>query len=95
MMSSPGTGVQQAPKLSALPSVPASAQLVQVWSQALSQHTPSTQKAESHSPAVAQGWPDGFYNADTNPDARLLSVGGICEDAMSGILAGISTYGRW
>ena len=44
--------------------------------------------------AAGKGFPDGFYNADTNADSRLLSVGGICEDAMSGILAGISTYGR-
>ena len=43
---------------------------------------------------VTKGFGEGFYNAATNPDARTLSVGGICEDAMSGILAGISTYGR-
>jgi len=44
--------------------------------------------------ASAAGFADGYYNAETNPEARLLSVGGICEDAMSGILAGLSTYGR-
>jgi len=43
---------------------------------------------------VTQGFGEGFYNAATNPDARTLSVGGICEDAMTGVLAGISTYGR-
>jgi transketolase len=43
---------------------------------------------------AAQGFPEGYYNASTNPGARLLSIGGICEDAMSGILAGISTFGR-
>ena len=43
---------------------------------------------------AAQGFPAGYYNADTNPEARLLSIGGICEDAMSGILAGLSAYGR-
>ena len=43
---------------------------------------------------AAQGFPEGYYNAATNPGARLLSLGGICEDAMSGILAGISTFGR-
>lgn len=42
---------------------------------------------------VAQGFPEGFYNAATNPGARLLSIGGICEDAMAGILSGLSTYG--
>jgi transketolase len=42
----------------------------------------------------AKGFPEGYYNARTNPGARLLSTGGICEDAMCGILAGLSTYGR-
>jgi transketolase len=42
----------------------------------------------------AKGFPDGYYNSRTNPGARLLSIGGICEDAMAGILAGIATYGR-
>jgi transketolase len=44
--------------------------------------------------ASAKGFPEGYYSAGQNPDARLLSIGGICEDAMSGILAGISTFGR-
>ena len=35
----------------------------------------------------------GFWNAVDNPQARLLSVGGICEDAISGILSGISAAG--
>ena len=39
------------------------------------------------------GFPEGFFNARTNPGARVLSVGGICEDAMTGILSGISSYG--
>jgi transketolase len=43
---------------------------------------------------IGQGFPAGWYNAVTNPQARLLATGGICEDAMSGILAGLSTYGR-
>lgn len=43
---------------------------------------------------AAQGFPEGYYNAATNPGARLLSIGGICEDAMAGILSGLSTYGR-
>jgi len=44
--------------------------------------------------AAAQGFPDGYYNAETNPGARLLSIGGICEDAMAGILSGLSTRGH-
>jgi len=43
---------------------------------------------------VAQGFPEGYYNARTNAGSRTLSIGGICEDAMCGVLAGISTYGR-
>jgi len=43
---------------------------------------------------IAGGFPEGYYNASSNPGARLLSVGGICEDAMSGILSGLSAYGR-
>jgi transketolase len=42
----------------------------------------------------AKGFPEGYYNARANPGGRLLSTGGICEDAMCGILAGLSTYGR-
>jgi transketolase len=43
---------------------------------------------------IAQGFPEGYYNGETNPGARLLSVGGICEDATAAILSGISTYGH-
>jgi len=43
---------------------------------------------------VAAGFSEGYYNSATNPKARTLSVGGICEDAMSGILSGLSTFGR-
>lgn len=43
---------------------------------------------------VGQGFPGGYYDAQTNPDSRRLSVGGICEDAMSGLLGGLSTFGR-
>jgi transketolase len=42
----------------------------------------------------ADDFPEGYFNARTNPEARLLSTGGICEDAMSGILGGLSSYGR-
>ena len=43
---------------------------------------------------VASGFGDGFWNAARNPAARTLSIGGICEDAMAGILSGLSTFGR-
>jgi transketolase len=43
---------------------------------------------------AARDFGAGFFNARSNPESRTLSVGGICEDAMSGVLAGLSTYGR-
>jgi len=43
---------------------------------------------------AAGSFPEGYWNARTNPGARLLSTGGICEDGMAGILSGISSYGR-
>ena len=43
---------------------------------------------------AAKGFPEGYYNSRTNPGSRILSIGGICEDAMSGILAGMATYGH-
>jgi transketolase len=43
---------------------------------------------------VASGFGEGFWNAGKNPAARTLSIGGICEDAMAGILSGLAAYGR-
>jgi transketolase len=43
---------------------------------------------------AAKGFPEGYYNSRTNPGSRVLSIGGICEDAMCGILSGMATYGR-
>lgn len=42
---------------------------------------------------LAKGFPENFYNAVSNPDSRLIAVGGICEDAMAGFMAGLSAYG--
>ncbi len=42
---------------------------------------------------IVKDFPEGFMHAAQNPDSRLLSVGGICEDAASGLLAGLSTHG--
>jgi transketolase len=44
--------------------------------------------------AIAAGFAPGYWNAATNPEARLLSIGGICEDAIAGVLSGISAYGH-
>jgi transketolase len=43
---------------------------------------------------AGKGFPPGFYNARANPGARVLAVGGICEDATAGVLSGLSAYGR-
>ncbi len=43
---------------------------------------------------AAAGFAPGYFNTLSNPDSRTLSIGGICEDAMSGVLSGISTFGH-
>ena len=43
---------------------------------------------------IGQGFPAGFWNAETNPEARLLSVGGICEDGITGVLSGLTAFGH-
>jgi transketolase len=43
---------------------------------------------------VGKDFADGYYNAKTNPLSRTLAVGGICEDAMAGIMTGISSFGN-
>ncbi len=42
---------------------------------------------------VATGFSEGFYHRGTNPGARALSVGGICEDGLSCVLTGVSAFG--
>lgn len=36
----------------------------------------------------------GYFNLETNPSSRLIMLGGICEDAIGGFMAGLSTYGN-
>ena len=36
----------------------------------------------------------GFFDPENNGDSRTLAVGGICEDAISGVLSGISAFGH-
>jgi transketolase len=43
---------------------------------------------------IGEGFPEGYYNASSNPEARLLSIGGICEDAMAGIMSGLASFGH-
>ncbi|MGN0023982.1 MAG: hypothetical protein ACI351_00940 [Candidatus Avelusimicrobium sp.] len=44
--------------------------------------------------AVSKDFPDGFFNAVSNPQSRRLSAGGICEDGMSAVCTGISAFGK-
>ncbi|HEX8906351.1 MAG TPA: hypothetical protein VF771_15995, partial [Longimicrobiaceae bacterium] len=41
-----------------------------------------------------RGFASGWWNARANPASRTLSVGGICEDAIAGVLSGASTFGH-
>ena len=43
---------------------------------------------------AAEGFPDGFWHAQRNPRARRLAAGGIAEDAMAGLLCGLSAFGQ-
>lgn len=43
---------------------------------------------------AAQGFAEGYYNSLRNPEARSLSLGGICEDAIAGIFSGLAAFGR-
>ena len=42
---------------------------------------------------VNDGFPAGFFHTTKNPASRTVSFGGICEDGMSGMLSGISSFG--
>jgi transketolase len=43
---------------------------------------------------LAKGYPEGLYNAVSNPNARLIATGGICEDCMGAFMSGVSAYGN-
>lgn len=43
---------------------------------------------------VGKDFATGFFHSRKNPRSRTLSTGGICEDGMGGIIAGLSTYGN-
>jgi transketolase len=42
---------------------------------------------------AALGFPTGFWHAHSNRAARRLAAGGIAEDAMAGLLSGLSSFG--
>ncbi len=41
---------------------------------------------------INKDFPQGFYNAASNPGSRLIAVGGICEDGMGCFMSGLSSY---
>lgn len=43
---------------------------------------------------IYKGFPEGFYHSKERPLSRTLSIGGICEDGMGGVMSGISAYGK-
>jgi transketolase len=43
---------------------------------------------------IGRDFPGGYWNAAINAGARTLSIGGICEDAMSGFISGLSAFGH-
>jgi transketolase len=43
---------------------------------------------------IYKGISEGFYHSQERPNARALSIGGICEDAMGGVISGVSSFGK-
>lgn len=43
---------------------------------------------------LGDGFHSGYLDSVDNPDSRILSIGGICEDAIGGMMAGLSAYGK-
>ncbi len=43
---------------------------------------------------ATQDFEQGYFDAGENRDSRTLAVGGICEDAISGVLSGLSAFGH-
>lgn len=42
---------------------------------------------------INKGIGKGWWHAKNNPTSRLVPVGGICEDAMGGVMSGVSSLG--
>ena len=44
---------------------------------------------------AGRDWPQGLYQSRDNPDSRLFAAGGICEDNMAGMIAGLAATRRY
>jgi len=57
--------------------------------------TASADLLGSTSAALAgKAFAPGFFHVTNNPESRQISVGGICEDGMSGVLSGVAGFGE-
>jgi transketolase len=43
---------------------------------------------------LGDGFHEGYLDVVDNPNSRILSIGGICEDAIGAMMAGLSAYGK-
>lgn len=43
---------------------------------------------------VGTGFESGYFDSVDNSHSRILSIGGICEDAMGAMMAGLGAYGK-
>ncbi|RPI13380.1 MAG: hypothetical protein EHM58_18590 [Ignavibacteriae bacterium] len=43
---------------------------------------------------LGEGFKPGYFDSVDNPESRILAIGGICEDAMGAMMAGLSAYGK-
>ncbi len=43
---------------------------------------------------LGENFHEGYFDSVDNPDSRILSIGGICEDAIGGMMAGLSANGK-
>ncbi len=43
---------------------------------------------------LGENFHEGYFDSVDNPDSRILAIGGICEDAIGGMMAGLSAFGK-
>lgn len=43
---------------------------------------------------IGENFHEGYFDSIDNPESRILAIGGICEDAIGGMMAGLSAFGK-
>jgi transketolase len=43
---------------------------------------------------LGENFKPGYFDSVDNPESRILAIGGICEDAIGGMMAGLSAFGK-